>query len=478
MHIKKSFSSFIGTKQFYSGLLVILVPLIIQQGITSFVNLLDNIMVGQLGTEEISAVAIVNQIIFIVNLAIFGCLAGVSIFGAQFSGKGDVKGLKYSFRLRLYLAVLVTAVGIVLLLFSGESLIAFFLNETEGDSGDIQRTLSQAKEYMGISLVGLIPFAVSQSFSSTLKDTGETKQPMAASIIAIMTNFTLNLILIFGLLGFPKMGVAGAALATVIARFVEMFYIVFVTIKRRREFPFVIGAFRSVYIPLGLIGRILKTGTPLLFNEILWALGMTIIAQCYSMRGLSAVTAVNINNTVWNVFSIVMMAMGNAVGIMAGQQLGADNIEGAKDTVRKLIFFDVVVNTIIGCLIMLTSPLIPQLYNTTDEIRTLASQLLLVAGIVLPIEAFTHAAYFTLRSGGKTVVTFLFDCVFTWAVSLPAAWMLSRYTSVSLVWIFLSVQLLNLIKVVIGAVMVKSGIWARNVVNEPSSAEPAAEANA
>ena len=448
--------------------MVILIPLIVQQGITSFVNLLDNIMVGQLGTEEISSVAIVNQIIFIVNLAVFGCLSGTSIFGAQFYGKGDTKGLRYSFRLRLYLSVIVTIIGILILTVHGESLISFFLNETESDSGDIQLTLDLALKYMGISLWGIIPFAVSQSFASTLKNTGETKQPMIASIIAILTNFTLNLILIFGLLGAPKMGVAGAALATVIARFVEMFYIAFITIKQRQIHPFIIGAFRSIHIPIRLVGRILKTSTPLLFNEILWALATTTIAQCYSMRGLSAVTAVNINNTIWNVFSIVMMAMGNAVGILSGQMLGANDIEGAKDTVKKLLFFDVIINTIIGWLIVLTSSLIPTLYNTSPDIRSLATQLLMVAGFVLPIDAFTHASYFTLRSGGKTVITFFFDCVFTWAISLPAAWILSRYTDISLVWIFLAVQLLNLIKVVIGALLVRSGIWAKNVVSEPA----------
>ena len=466
LKLKKFFSGAIGTRSFYAAVLAILIPLVIQQGITNLVNLLDNIMVGQLGTEEISAVAIVNQIIFILYLTIFGVVAGVSIFGAQFYGKGDIKGLQFSLRLRTIMAVIVAILGIFILSEWGEVLISFFLNETEGDTGDIPLTLTYAKSYLTISLWGFVPFALTQCFASTLKDCGETKMPMNASIVAIGTNLVLNYLLIFGTLGFPRLGVAGAAIATAISRYVESVYIIVMTHRRRKRFPFIIGAFQSLRVPAVLLRRIIRTGAPLILNELLWALGTTIIAQSYSVRGLSAVTAVNINNTIWNVFSVVSMATGHAIGILAGQRLGANNIDGAKDVVKKLTFFSVLLNIGIGAIIILTSSVIPNLYNTTNGIRRMAAQLLIISGLVLPIEAYTNATYFSIRSGGRTLVTFLFDSVFIWAVSLPAAWILARFSPLPLVQIFLLIQLLNLIKVVIGFFMIRSGIWAKNVVND------------
>ena len=458
--------SFIGTKKFYAATLSTLIPLVIQQGISSFVNLLDNLMVGRLGSEQISAVAIVNQVVFIFLLTIFGCVAGVSIFGAQFHGKGDKDGFLYSFRMKIWMAVIVSAIGIGILAIYGDSLILKFLNESSSDNVNPALALLEAKSYLKITLLGLFPFALSQCFSSTHKDMGETIPPMTASIIAISTNFFLNLLLIFGYLGFPKMGVAGAAIATVIARYVELFYLIFISVHKRKKFTFINDAFRSLKIPLPLVGKIAKTASPLILNELLWATGTTFIIQCYSVRGLNAVTAVNINGTVWNVFSILMMAMGNAIGIILGQLLGANDIEGAKDTAKKLLFFNVTAHIVIGLGIILCAPFIPQLYNISTDIKKLATNLLMVSGLILSLDAFAHGAYFTIRSGGKTFITFLFDCVFTWAVSLPVAFLLTYYTSLSIVWIFFAVQAVNIIKVVIGLIMIKSGIWAKNVVND------------
>lgn len=466
MRLRNFFRGFLGTKAFYSGVLTILVPLVVQQGITSFVNLLDNLMVGQLGTESISSVAIVNQLIFVFSLTVFGGIAGVSIFGAQFYGKKDTDGLRYSLRLRLIISITTVIIFILIMVFYGEMLISFFINETEGESGNVAETMELAKAYMNVALWGMVPFAISQCFASVLKDTGETVAPMKASVIAILTNMVLNYILIFGKLGMPALGVEGAAIATVIARYMEMLYIIWFSFKNSQRFSFFKGAFSSLRIPMPLAGKIMKTTLPLLVNELLWSLGTTAIVWCYSIRGLNAVTAVNINNTVWQVFSIIMMAMGNAIGIMTGQLLGANDIEGAKDTAKKLLFFDVTVNLFIGLLIIALAPAIPAIYNTSIEVKELAKGLLIVSGIVMPIDAYTHGTYFTIRSGGKTVITFLFDCLFTWIISIPIAWLLINYTGLSLIWIFFAVQAANIIKVIIGTVMVKSGIWAKNVVKD------------
>ncbi len=457
---------YIGDKNFYRDVLRLLVPMMVQQGITQFVNLLDNVMVGRLGTASMSGVAIVNQIVFIFNLTIFGGLAGASIFGAQFFGKKDYKGLRDTFRFRILFSIAVLALGIGVFLVFGEQLFRLYLNEEASDPAAIAETLAYAKEYMRVMLWGLLPFVAVQCFGSALKDTGETVSPMIASVIAILVNLVLNYLLIFGSFGFPKLGVVGAALATVAARYLEAAYLIIRTYRHKARFPFLEGAFRSMRIPLPLAKKIAVTGTPLLLNETLWSTGMAMISVCYATRGLTAVAATNINSTVWNLFSIVIMASGNAIGILSGQLLGAGETDGAKNTVRKLLFFTVSVNVVVGLLVFAGSPLIPYIYNTEPEVRQTATRLLMVAGVFMPVAAYTNGAYFTIRSGGKTFITFLFDCVFTWAVCLPIAFLLSRFTGLSVVWIYFFVQCADIIKVIIGAAMIHSGVWANNVVND------------
>lgn len=456
----------IGSRAFYASVLALLIPMIVQQGITQFVNLLDNVMVGRLGTAPMSGVAIVNQIIFIFNLTIFGGLGGASLFGAQFAGKKDHEGVCYTLRFRLVFSVVVCALGILVFLLFGEQLFQLYLNKESSSPEEIASTLGYAKEYIAIMLFGLLPFAINQCFSSTLRDVGETFSPMVASLIAICVNLTGNYLLIYGSFGFPKMGVAGAALATIIARWAEMGYLLLRTWRHRKQFPFLQGLFRDFRVPLSLVKQIAVTGTPLLLNETLWSIGTAAVNMCYSFRGLEAVAATNINSTVWNLFAIVMAAMGNAIGILSGQLLGANDIPGAKDTVRKLLFFSVCVNAVIGGLIVAVSPFIPYIYNTEPSVRQTATHLLMVSGSFLPLSAYTQGTYFTIRSGGKTFITFLFDCVFTWVVCLPIAFCLCQFTGLSVVWVFFFVSAADILKAGIGTVMLVSGIWAKNMVGD------------
>ncbi|MBO5300270.1 MAG: MATE family efflux transporter, partial [Clostridia bacterium] len=396
----KILKKFIGDKAFYQKVIKLIIPIIIQQGITNVVNLLDNIMVGTLGTEPMSGVAIVNQIIFVFNLTIFGGISGVSIFGAQFFGIGDNLGVKHTFRFKFIFCVVSTAIALSALIPFGDELIMLFLDNEANADLDLTITLGYALDYLMIAIIGLVPFMIVQVYTSTLRETGETVAPMIASVISIGVNFVLNLVLIFGFLWIPAMGVRGAALATVIARFIEMIYIVLYTHKNKGKYPFIDGVYRSLKVPLPLVWKIIKTGTPLLLNEVLWSMGTTFVNQNYSTRGLEVVAANNISSTVWNIFCIIMMSMGSAVSILVGQKLGAGEIEEAKDIDRKLIFLSVASNTVIGLLLIASAPFIPLIYNTEQEVYDLATNFLMVAGASLPIHAFIHVTYFTIRSGG------------------------------------------------------------------------------
>lgn len=452
-----------GNRAFYAMVLGIAVPIIIQNGITNFVGLLDNIMVGRVGTEQMSGIAIVNQLLLVFNLAIFGAISGAGIFSAQFFGCGNQKGVRQTFRFKLYICAAITLLGVLVLLSGGEQLILLYLHG-EGNEAALEATLGYGRQYLLVMLTGLLPFAVEEIYASTLRECGETRLPMIAGVVAVFVNLLLNYLLIFGKFGFPELGVVGAALATVISRYVQAAIIILWTHTHADKMPFITGVYREWKIPGRLAGSIARKGTPLMINEILWAAGTAALNQCYSMRGLDAVAALNISSTISNLFNIVFMAMGSAISIIVGQLLGAGKMKEAKDTDTKLIALAVFSCLVLGGILFLLAPLFPRLYNTPEAVRSLATRFLRVAACCMPIWAFMHSTYFTLRTGGKTIVTFLFDSVFLWAVTTPVAFVLSRFTPLPIIPLYLSCQLLDLIKCAIGFILVKKGVWINNIV--------------
>lgn len=448
----------IGTKEFYKAALVIALPMMVQNGLTSCVNLLDNLMVGSLGTESMTGVSIANQLLFVYQLTVFGGVSGAGIFTAQFFGKSDDEGIRCTMRFKLIVTAVLACVSALLFATVGDRLIELFLHADE--VSDIELCRRETLAYLRIMLWTVFPFALTQVYGDTLRGCGHTVVPMAAGVAAILTNLIFNYILIFGKLGAPALGVRGAAMATLLSRIAECMILIAWSHTHTQRYSFVRGVWRSLRIPIPLVRRIALKGLPLLFNETFWSLGMTFMAQCYSTRGLSAVAAFQICQTVWQLFTIVAFALGNSVGIIVGQSLGAGEPERAKDSAAKLIAFSTVVAAVCGVIMAACAPLFPQFYNTTDEVRTLAAQMLVVMAVCLPLTSFTHACYFTLRCGGKTMITLLFDSVFVWAVCIPLSWCLSRYTGLPMLPLYILCQTPELVKCVLGFVMVKGGSWA------------------
>ena len=453
----------IGDKRFYKMVLLIAVPIMIQNGITNFVSLLDNIMVGQVGTEQMTGVAIVNQLIFVYNLCIFGGVSGAGIFTAQFFGQKDDEGVANTFRFKLWMAAILTGITILILVVFGEPLIQMYLNGNQ-DGGDTAAALFYGKKYLWIMLAGLPAFMVVQVYASTLRECGSTITPMKAGITAVIVNLVFNYLLIYGKFGFPELGVAGAAVATVLSRYVEAVIVVSWTHAHKEQNTYIKGLYRTMKIPVYLVKRILIKGTPLLLNETMWAAGMALLLQCYSVRGMNVVAGMNISNTISNLFNVVFIALGDSVAIVVGQLLGAGKMEEAKDTDRKMIVFSVMCCTVVAMVMLVIAPLFPQLYNTNPASRELAKYFIMVTAEFMPQQAFLHAAYFTLRSGGKTIVTFFFDSVFICCISVPIAYILGHFTELYVVYIFIAVQMADIIKCIIGFVLVKKGVWLQNIV--------------
>lgn len=261
---------FIGDRNFYKMVLAIAVPIMIQNGITNFVSLLDNIMIGQIGTEQMSGVAIVNQALFVYNLCLFGGVSGAGIFTAQYFGQKNEEGVRQTVRFKIWMVFLITLITVILLLYAGDPLIAFYL-QGDGTAKSAAATLRYGKEYLMIMLPGLVPFMLVQVYSSTLRECGQTILPMKAGVIAVFVNLILNYILIYGKLGAPALGVQGAAIATIISRFVECAVVLIHTHRHVQQNPFVKGLYSTLKVPAGLVAKIITKGMPLLLNETLWA---------------------------------------------------------------------------------------------------------------------------------------------------------------------------------------------------------------
>ncbi len=447
----------------YKRALLLAVPMMIQNGITNAVVLVDNLMVGSLGTESMTAVAIVGQLFFVFNLAVFGGLSGPGIYSAQYYGRGDTEGVRHIFRLKWWIALFCVVAGVFVFLFGGNALISLYLRG-EGNGIDAGLTLSLGREYMLIMLAGLLPFGITQVYSSSLRETDESVKPMIAGICAVVTDVLFNYLLIFGKFGMPKMGVKGAAVATVLSRFVELAVILVLAHKNTAKHKFLQHVYHTMKVPMAVLKPSLRKGFPIFLNEFLWSGGIAVLTQCYSIRGLNVVAGLNISNAICNMLNVVFVALGNAVGIVIGQMLGAKQFDEAKKDSVRLMWFSGAISAGVALVLFSISGVFPQAYDTTAEVRRYGQYFIMITAAFFPLQAFLNALYFTLRSGGRTVITFVFDSFYSWVVSVPAAYILCTYTNFPILGIYAIVQLLDLIKVMIGYILIKKGVWITSLI--------------
>ncbi len=454
----------IGDRPFYRRVAAVAVPIIVQNGITTFVSLLDNVMVGRVGTLQMSGVSVVNQILLIFMLSVWGINAGAGIFTAQFRGSCDNDGVRYTLRYKLLACALISLAFIGAMFPAAKPLIGLFL-QGEGSPEDARAIMDFGLQYLDIMILGLIPFALCNAYAGTLRECDKGSVPMVGSMVAVGANLIFNYILIFGKLGVPAMGVKGAAWATVISRFVELGVVAGWAHLHTKILPCIKGLFRSVYIPGKLLGKMILKSTPLLFNEALYATGMGIISQCYSTCGLDVVSAVSIATTLNNLASVVTTAVGNTIGIIMGQMLGANRSrEELRTANSRLLALAVAAGVVFGLFLVAISGLFPRCYNASGEIRAMATSLILIMAVVKPFLTFSSSCYYTVRAGGQIGITFLYDSGFMFAFTIPIAFCLSRFTDISILPLFFCCQLPDVCKCVLGFIMIKKERWMQRLI--------------
>ena len=453
---------YFGNKSFYKTVIALLLPMLLQNTVSSFVNLLDNLMVGRTGTEQMSGVSIVNELMFIYNLAIFGGTSGAGIFAAQFYGKGDENGVRHCLHFNYLVVGIFSVLAVAVLSLFGTPLISLFL--TDDGQADLVETLRQAQGYLQIMLLGIAPFAVTNAYAGILRSCGAAEIPMRAGILAVVTNMVGNYILIFGHFGFPVLGVRGAAIATVISRYLEA--AVLLIACRRRKLGYTQNILRDFRIPKPLFRSILLSSLPLLCNELFWSLSETTMVQSYSLRGITAIAAFNIANVVMMVCGNIQQTLGSCVGIILGNELGAGDFDKAKEDCPRLMMTALLTSFITVALMCLIAPLVPRLYNTSDSVRHTATLLIFASAAFQPCGSLANSAYFAIRSGGRTLLTVLSDSCFNWVVVVPVCYLLIHFSSLSLLQVYLCVNCTMILKAAFSLFLLKRGAWIQNIVTD------------
>ena len=385
----------IGDRAFYRHVLVVVLPIIVQNTLTNVVSLLDNVMVGQVGTLPMSGVAVVGQLLFVYNLAVWGSTAGAGIFGAQFYGRGDMEGVRHTFRFKLLVALAITAAAIGLFLAAGPSLIGAYI-AADTSPADAAATLQYAEGYLRIMLVGLVPFGLTQCYAGTLRESGQTVLPMKASMLAMVVNFIFNALLIFGIGPFPRMGVAGAAIATVISQIASC-VIGFAYMHRR--YALLRFSLRELRMDLKTAGRILQVGAPMAIQQSIVSCGFLFLQRLVNYYGESMIASYTVASRMENILMIPIIGIQNTMATFAGQNMGAQR----PDRVSKGLGQGVLVSlgmTLILCLAQIAGiPLIIRAFQLDAGAADICRLHLFSSAVAIPI----FAVYFPAHGMGQGV---------------------------------------------------------------------------
>ncbi len=442
------------SKSYIKVVLTVALPVMIQQFITAFANLIDNIMVGTNGKDAINAVGASGSIFFVIMLVGYGVSNGAGIFIAQEYGSKKFKEMKYTFLISIISAIIMGVLSLLLVSNFKEVLINFFTRE------ESQHIL--AYEYLRVAVFTYPIILVSMSIAGAYRSCGSTVEPMIAGVIAIVINTGLNYLLINGNLGAPKLGVQGAAIATLAARSIEL--LILIVIMEKKHMPFR-PLFKDIFkIPLSLVKKIAKTAAPLTLNEFLWGLGMTTLIALYGIKSADNLTAVQMAYTTSNLLFVIMSGFATAGSVLVGHALGAWELEKAKSHSIKLIKLALITGFIITILAIILSFITPELYSVSEEIKNNSANILRVMSVYFPVFVVTGTAFFVLRAGGDSKGVLIVDGVFMWLIAIPISFVVNNCLPFGIVLSYLIVQSTEILKLTAILIRYKKGRWLKKLV--------------
>ncbi|MGL5982068.1 MAG: MATE family efflux transporter [Cetobacterium sp.] len=443
-------------KSFIKMLMALAIPIILQSLITASLNLLDNIMVGKLGENEIAAVGLSNQFYMVFFHTVAGVGMGASIFMSQLWGKKDIKKIHEFLDISLIISVLVSTLFCAAAVFFPENIIHIFLKDPV--------VTALGVSYLRIVSVSYLLSSITLAYSMALRSTAQTKVPMYASIIGIAFNGLLNYIFIFGKFGAPKMGVAGAALGTTISRTMELGFILFMIYKYDNIIATKFSSLKELSVQK--FKAFFKIASPVIFNDIMWVLGISTYSIAYSKLGVNATATMQIAITVNNMFNIFGIGIGVASAIIIGNKIGEGKKQEAYDTSIKISQFGVMIGLVIAVLFYFLSPMFVGVFKISPETAKNVVTVLKTMAIFIPARFYAIIQVIgTLRGGGDVVYAIAVEMIGIWIVGIPLAFAAIHFIpGLSITHLYFVICLEELIKCVLTYPRVTSYKWIKSLV--------------
>ena len=441
-------------RTFYKSLFAIAVPIMLQNLISSLVNMAAIVMIGRLGTTEIAAVGLGNQVFFLLNMILFGVGSGATVFTAQYWGKGDVAGIRKNTGLSLIIVLSVAAAFTALCVAAPRLVIGLYSNDAN--------VIDSGAAYLRSVAPSFLPFAVSFVFTLIMRTIEKVKLSMLTTAFSLGINVLLNYAFIFGVGPLPAMGVVGAALATIIARVIEMALLVGISYGRKYALA---GTVRLLFgFDAAFVRRFFQIALPVILNELFWSLGITMQSVIFARTNTDAIAAFNITNTVSQLTWVVFIGLGNGGAVLIGKKIGEGNESTARAYAARLTLFAPLAALFVGLWLVPISAFLPRLFNVNANVLSIIAPMFIILTVVYPFRAFNMTMIVGVcRAGGDTVFSVLYDVLFMWTVSLPLAG-LASFAFHSPVWIiYLCITSEDLLKMGIGLQRLRGGKWLRNV---------------
>ena len=382
-------------------------PIALQQFMTALVGACDAIMLGKLSQDAMSAVSLATQVTFVFNLFMFAFMAGENMFVAQYYGKGDYTGISQVFSLVTKICGCIAVVFLAGTLFFPEQLMRILTNE--------ETLIVLGSEYLRVIGISYVFSGIAQTFLAIMKNCGAVNMSTLINGVMVMLNIVLNAVFIFGLSGFPKMGIKGAALATVLATVVQFLWSVGYVLCRIRAVKFSLRSCEKK-----LFGRFWQKAVPLLINNLAWGIGFSMYSVIMGHLGTDAVAANGIANISKNLVVCFCLGLGNAGSIIVGNRLGADRLQEAKEAGGTLTRTAIIAGIVSGLVLIALSPFITKMVDLTPTARGYLQKMLLICSYYIAgksVNCMTIGGIFA--AGGDSNFGMLCDSVTLWCITVP-----------------------------------------------------------
>ena len=437
-------------KGFFTSLVAIAMPISLQALLQNLVNMLDTVMIGRIGSVEIAAVGLGNQIFFILNMILFGITSGGAVFIAQFWGRKDLGGIRKSLGLMTIIAVVVAIIFTVLGLFIPNQLISLYSPDPE--------VIQVGGTYLRYVCLSYVPTAISFSITLAMRSTERVKLPLVCTSISLVTNIIANYFLIF----VAGLGVKGAAIATIISRIIELVILLVWSNSHNYE---ICGRIKELLnFNKSFVCKFIMIAFPVIINETFWGLGTSVYNGIFAHAGTNAFTAYNITGTISQLTWVFCMGFGNGIGVLIGKKIGEKKIDEAKAYASRSLWFMPLIGICVGILLLPLSKLLPFFFNVEPEIIKTATSILMILIFMYPFNSFCmNWIVGVCRAGGDTVFSAVTEIVVLWCVSIPLGYVAAFVFHLSAPMIYLFFCSESIVKAIIGAIRVKSGKWLHEV---------------